>query len=346
MDVARPSARVSHHTGLGLPPTQPDCPRVSTSSACPRVPAGTIMSFPETAQLDLRPATSIVNDSFSSVVKHVYFSQPPCDRLGMLPSPVDGASFICVKRTVLLDWAARLDDSIGDMREPMSSWIELAVQADDALLGGSEPYQWVGVKDRETPHPLGHANKSLVLPARLNMSDFAPRKQVLADTTVWPPAPPASPRPYLVESSEVESSETCSAIYHLPSWLSEAVTPVKDGSATPAPTATASPSSSSSASPWTSVATSLNASPPPEKVSESSDWMSSKRALIVAATEDLECPITLEPFKDPVVADDGITYERYAIAAWQERTGTSPTTDAPIGSRFLPNILLRKLIEA
>ncbi|CAF3604399.1 unnamed protein product [Rotaria sp. Silwood1] len=45
----------------------------------------------------------------------------------------------------------------------------------------------------------------------------------------------------------------------------------------------------------------------------------------------LKCPITLELFVDPVVANDGHTYERSAIIEWvQNHNGTSPITRQPI----------------
>ena len=62
--------------------------------------------------------------------------------------------------------------------------------------------------------------------------------------------------------------------------------------------------------------------------------------------EHLLCPITCELMHDPVVASDGITYERAAIEEWFE-TGkqTSPLTNAPLVSQVLiPNYLARGLI--
>lgn len=41
---------------------------------------------------------------------------------------------------------------------------------------------------------------------------------------------------------------------------------------------------------------------------------------------DLICPITLELFRDPVVAGDGHVYEREAITQWILEHGTSPLT--------------------
>ncbi|CAF0968915.1 unnamed protein product [Adineta ricciae] len=48
------------------------------------------------------------------------------------------------------------------------------------------------------------------------------------------------------------------------------------------------------------------------------------------AIEDLVCPITLEVFRDPVVAQDGHAYEREAITKWILEHGTSPLTREPL----------------
>ncbi|CAF2984485.1 unnamed protein product, partial [Rotaria sp. Silwood2] len=42
--------------------------------------------------------------------------------------------------------------------------------------------------------------------------------------------------------------------------------------------------------------------------------------------ETLTCPITLQVFRDPVIAKDGHVYERAAIVKWIEKHGTSPLT--------------------
>jgi hypothetical protein len=42
------------------------------------------------------------------------------------------------------------------------------------------------------------------------------------------------------------------------------------------------------------------------------------------------CPLTLEPFKDPVTAPDGRNYERAAIVEWLNKKGTSPFTSQPM----------------
>lgn len=56
------------------------------------------------------------------------------------------------------------------------------------------------------------------------------------------------------------------------------------------------------------------------------------------------CPLTLDVFEDPVVAMDGITYERAAVERWLETHNTSPYHGAPLTSNHVvPNIAMRQL---
>mmetsp|Transcript_26722 Transcript_26722/g.39522 ORF Transcript_26722/g.39522 Transcript_26722/m.39522 type:complete len:497 (-) Transcript_26722:32-1522(-) len=61
-----------------------------------------------------------------------------------------------------------------------------------------------------------------------------------------------------------------------------------------------------------------------------------------------ECPITGEPMREPVVAADGHTYERRAIARWLETSDKSPLTGAVLYHKNLvPNyVLLTSIQEA
>lgn len=63
-------------------------------------------------------------------------------------------------------------------------------------------------------------------------------------------------------------------------------------------------------------------------------------------TDDaLLCPITLALFRDPVVAEDGHTYERTAIEEWIQRNGTSPMTRKPMSLEILiPNYAIKKVL--
>lgn len=60
----------------------------------------------------------------------------------------------------------------------------------------------------------------------------------------------------------------------------------------------------------------------------------------------LECPITCERFRDPVLADDGYTYERNAIIEWLNINNTSPMTRQPMSADNLrPNLIVKQLLE-
>lgn len=58
------------------------------------------------------------------------------------------------------------------------------------------------------------------------------------------------------------------------------------------------------------------------------------------AGSELRCPVTLELMKDPVIAADGFTYERFAIEQWFKEHVTSPLTNA-----VLPNTNLTEDFE-
>lgn len=63
-------------------------------------------------------------------------------------------------------------------------------------------------------------------------------------------------------------------------------------------------------------------------------------------SEVLCCPITHEPFKDPVVAADGVTYERSAIMNWLSKSNTSPMSNTVLPNLHLhPNNLVKTLVE-
>lgn len=57
------------------------------------------------------------------------------------------------------------------------------------------------------------------------------------------------------------------------------------------------------------------------------------------------CPITGEVFVDPVIADDGHTYERKAITDWLKKNSISPLTRAIIDVQNLkPNIVVKSMM--
>jgi hypothetical protein len=62
--------------------------------------------------------------------------------------------------------------------------------------------------------------------------------------------------------------------------------------------------------------------------------------------EEYICPITQDFMRDPVIAEDGHTYEREAITAWLTKHSTSPITREYIShERLLSDPTLKKMIE-
>jgi hypothetical protein len=57
------------------------------------------------------------------------------------------------------------------------------------------------------------------------------------------------------------------------------------------------------------------------------------------------CPITCEVMEDPVIAEDGQTYEREAIATWVAGHGTSPMTRQRMANTLIPNRAIKASIE-
>jgi hypothetical protein len=62
--------------------------------------------------------------------------------------------------------------------------------------------------------------------------------------------------------------------------------------------------------------------------------------------EEFICPLTEEIMEDPVIMEDGHTYERFAIHKYLKENGTSPVTKEKIISmKLTPNHTIRKLIQ-
>jgi len=65
-----------------------------------------------------------------------------------------------------------------------------------------------------------------------------------------------------------------------------------------------------------------------------------------ATPANLLCPITHSLIQDPVIAEDGYTYERAAILKWVKEKGTSPMTREKISLNGLrPNRIVAALIQ-
>lgn len=62
--------------------------------------------------------------------------------------------------------------------------------------------------------------------------------------------------------------------------------------------------------------------------------------------DSLLCPITLALFRNPVLAQDGHTYEREAIVEWIKKDGRSPISNAPLSLEHLyPNYAIKKAVD-
>ena len=58
----------------------------------------------------------------------------------------------------------------------------------------------------------------------------------------------------------------------------------------------------------------------------------------------LKCPISHEIMVDPVVGEDGQTYERKELARWLHGKNTSPMTGERMGARMVPNHAVKSMI--
>ena len=58
----------------------------------------------------------------------------------------------------------------------------------------------------------------------------------------------------------------------------------------------------------------------------------------------LKCPISHEIMVDPVVGEDGQTYERKELARWLHGKNTSPMTGERMGARMVPNHVVKSMI--
>lgn len=65
-----------------------------------------------------------------------------------------------------------------------------------------------------------------------------------------------------------------------------------------------------------------------------------------AAPDEFRCPISFDVMRDPVLADDGHTYERSEITRWLAVSAISPMTGSRFGGTLTPNIALRSMIDA
>ena len=60
----------------------------------------------------------------------------------------------------------------------------------------------------------------------------------------------------------------------------------------------------------------------------------------------LSCPFSHQIYDDPVIAADGVTYERSAIVKWLSERHTSPSTNKPMSTTLQDNTEMKSVIEA
>ena len=86
---------------------------------------------------------------------------------------------------------------------------------------------------------------------------------------------------------------------------------------------------------------------PPKRAAASDTAATSKkfRSAIDESIAEFICPITQELPLDPVTAEDGLVYEREAIERWLTQKRTSPSTNKAMGTRLLPAVQARSVIE-
>ena len=61
--------------------------------------------------------------------------------------------------------------------------------------------------------------------------------------------------------------------------------------------------------------------------------------------DNLVCPILKTILMDPVIAEDGYTYERYAIIKWFTQNAISPMTGLKIGPTLRANTVVKKMVS-
>lgn len=60
---------------------------------------------------------------------------------------------------------------------------------------------------------------------------------------------------------------------------------------------------------------------------------------------DIKCPISQQIFCDPVIAEDGIIYERSCISQWLNDSVTSPITRQEISNSLIPVLFVKTLVN-
>ena len=61
--------------------------------------------------------------------------------------------------------------------------------------------------------------------------------------------------------------------------------------------------------------------------------------------QEFICPITHQIMQDPVIAEDGIVYERSAIEKWMQSNDTSPKKKTPMGTQLIQVLPMKNMIQ-
>ena len=76
------------------------------------------------------------------------------------------------------------------------------------------------------------------------------------------------------------------------------------------------------------------------------EFMQKVNKTLLTLSDSLCCPILHIPFTDPVVLDDGHTYEKRIIEQCLASNGKrSPLTNLPVQGNLIPNYTMRELME-
>ena len=72
-----------------------------------------------------------------------------------------------------------------------------------------------------------------------------------------------------------------------------------------------------------------------------------KKKSLKIEEDDLCCPLSLERYVDPVIAEDGCTYEREFIERWFEKNDSSPMHGTTLRHKTLiRNIVMKRIVDA
>ena len=81
-----------------------------------------------------------------------------------------------------------------------------------------------------------------------------------------------------------------------------------------------------------------------ERTANSSERAKQFKSTISSISQDLKCSITQELLVEPVIAVDGMTYERSEIEQWFLNHDTSPSTNVVLNTkRLIPNNAVKQV---